>query len=465
MTGLKRGLRISACALFIAAMVMGMWGCGAKVEIPDYSADIESKVYKIGHFVGVPGTIYNKTASGNYEVVRSVSQTEFNGHLKTMKESGINIASTGVGESSKAYVLKSIAAAEVVGIDMLVNHGDFTQILIDETITDEVAVQRAKEAVQDYKDSPRLYGHSIVDEPGIDYMPKLKTAYRRYKQIFPDKLFYVNLLPIIVTGPVIGDNYDHYLDTFMESVGDPYISYDHYPLHHDGQGNTSVADDFLYNMEAVKMKAGNEREMWTFLQSLSFSAVTRPLEAYCDAAWQAYSFMAFGGSCLQWFCYWTPLGERGFSDGMVTLQGEKTPAYDYVSQVNHEILDFDHVFLNYEWKGVMTEVGANNRRGENSNFAYLRESLIPSHDRLIGKKSSEDLLIGVFKDGEDRDGFMVVNFADPGKKLSTDVELTFEDCKNAVVYKNGKETVVKAKKGKISFTMKPGEGYFVIPLS
>jgi hypothetical protein len=59
---------------------------------------------------------------------------------------------------------------------------------------------------------------------------------------------------------------------------------------------------------------------------------------------------------------------------------------------------------------------------------------------------------------------MFVNYTEPSKQLEDKVSVTFNDCAHALVVKNGVAEDVHAKDGVIEFTLKAGEGYFVIPL-
>ena len=102
------------------------------------------------------------------------------------------------------------------------------------------------------------------------------------------------------------------------------------------------------------------------------------------------------------------------------------------------------------WQRTFTEVEGD--RTENTKATITIEG------------ASRDILTITYKDKEGRDGFMIVNYTEPSAGLKNKVELQFNDCTHAIVVKKGKQKEVKAKNGKISFTMDAGEGYFVIPL-
>ena len=112
----------------------------------------------------------------------------------------------------------------------------------------------------------------------------------------------------------------------------------------------------------------------------------------------------------------------------------------------------------------MTKVGRENAMGENDNFEYVSSYVMKSHPRIERYTAEQDTLIGVFKDKQGEDGFMVVNFTDPAKNLSDMVELTFKDTAYAVVIIDGQLTTIKLNNGVLKLKLDSGDGAFVIPL-
>ena len=77
---------------------------------------------------------------------------------------------------------------------------------------------------------------------------------------------------------------------------------------------------------------------------------------------------------------------------------------------------------------------------------------------------SEDTIVGTFKDSENRDGFMIVNYTDPALKKVDDVKFKFVNASRAMYYKNGEQKIVDIENGVFRESLQPGEGIFVIPL-
>lgn len=114
-------------------------------------------------------------------------------------------------------------------------------------------------------------------------------------------------------------------------------------------------------------------------------------------------------------------------------------------------------YKNFTWKGVMTS----SEDGGEGNFERVQR--MESAKTVKKVEGTEDVLVGVFEDKDAREGYMVVNFTDPGRKLDNEVTLTVESVHNAIVVLNGVKSVRPVKDGKLTLSLKSGEGCFVIP--
>lgn len=114
-------------------------------------------------------------------------------------------------------------------------------------------------------------------------------------------------------------------------------------------------------------------------------------------------------------------------------------------------------YKNFTWKGVMTS----SENGGEGNFKLIER--MESGKNLKKVEGTEDVLVGMFDDKDGREGCMVVNFTDPGRKLNNTVTLSFEGVKDAIIILNGEKSVQSLKKGKLTLELKSGEGCFVIP--
>ena len=78
-------------------------------------------------------------------------------------------------------------------------------------------------------------------------------------------------------------------------------------------------------------------------------------------------------------------------------------------------------------------------------------------------ESEEDAFAGIFEDKDGREGYLLVNFTDPALNRNNKITLTVKNATNAIVVKNGRETIEKIKNGKLELTLSAGDGVFVIP--
>lgn len=453
----------------LLAFVILFAACGNDYgeEVPEYETDEE---FYIGMWIGVPNSIktYDEETGELISEGRALTEEEFDNHYRLIKEAGFNYVDPGYGEYSESYNRRALEAAEKWGLKQYINDFSINELLMNDLLDEEEVESRLQNLAQKYKGYSSFAGLKIKDEPTFTQISQYVTAKQRFDKVFgTDKIFYINLLPVIAGVDRVSNSYSEYIKKYVREIGTHYVSYDHYPLKNDARGNNYVLENFLYNMMLVK-NAAPDRDIWTFLQSIKYGNSNRELTSVADATFQVYSFLAFGGKGIQWFCYWSPPYNDGatiFGYGCIDRSGNKTATYDYVKAANLEVRGLEKIYLNFEWKNVMTIIGTeNDDGGENRNFNYIQEAAISSHDRIESVRTQQDTLIGVFKDGEGRDGFMVVNFTEPSKNLDNKVELKFKNCTRALVVKNGREEVIDCKNGQLTFTQKAGEGYFVIPL-
>ena len=144
--------------------------------------------------------------------------------------------------------------------------------------------------------------------------------------------------------------------------------------------------------------------------------------------------------------------------------GKTYPVYDYAKTVNREMLNFDHVYLNFDWNGTMPILGTQSEQDYNMNFDGLNNPL-SSIDALKGAQATQDALIGQFKDKAGYDGLVVVNFTDPAYGLKNTVSLEFKDASKVRVYKKGIAYDYQVLDNRFELELGVGEGVFMIPVA
>lgn len=480
---MKKFMALCLAATVVAGTI-GMASCGSSSKSePVYEA---TGKYEVGMWVGVPEFYYNDAG----EKGATLTDAEILQQYEYVKDAGITIAFPGyynMGDGRGTYNMKVLKAAHDVGIKQIIADNALRSLLmsakgtLDATEESEKAtkeaelVEQAKELIKKYTESDyadALYGFMIKDEPGTNMFDQLGVAERIFKQAAPDLMFYCNLFPVIAGGAQLSGgngsvNYNTYLNKWVQTVDTDYISYDHYPLFYNGR-DYSIEASFLYNMDAMQTLVrdeGKDRRVWTFLQSIQYGGRNRALESTADATFQAYSFFAYGGDGIQWFCYCCPPGNDGATNfgnnALINRDLEKTDTYTYVKNANDYINALMPYYENFDWQGVILS----SVYDDGGNFDYLAnsENVMTSTKALKKFESTEDAFAGVFEDKDGNQGFMVVNFTDPALKRKNEVTLTFNSAKNAVVVINGVKKVMSVKNNKLKLTLNEGDGAFVLP--
>lgn len=477
--------RISAL-LLSALMVFGLAGCSrdnsATADPPEYTS---TEKFEVGMWVGVSDKLVTYDEDGQKVSERMLTDAEFLEKYQEIADAGFTIAFPGydVMINGGDYNLKALEAASEVGIKQIISDSALSNLMMQaETLVesgvyprDEI-VEQTRDILSPYLESEyadALYGFMIDDEPGAALFSALEYGRSIFEEAAPDLMFYVNLFPIIAGGAQLSGTtqaitYDDYLSNYFGTVKTDYISYDHYPLYGSGDGSTSIEPTFLYNMDLIRTKIdeeGADREFWTFLQSIQYGGRNRALTSKADATFQAYSFMAFGGDCIQWFCYACPPANDGATafgnNALIDRNYEKTATYDYVSGANKDVQSFMPYYKNFNWQGIaLSEV-----YDDTDNFEYLSisENLVTG-GALTSFTSTEDAFAGVFEDKDGNPGYFAVNFTDPALNKSNEITMTFgEGYENVLIVKPEGNTALRLDGGSVTFTLGVGEAAFVIP--
>lgn len=337
------------------------------------------------------------------------------------------------------------------------------------------------------KENPYIYydsygGNFTYDEPTYVEVEKIawqvEFFYEALKAAGATGEAMVNLYPAYVTGPSLSQGsdeyitYNKYIDRYFELVAPQigYISFDFYPFLGNQYTGSSLKAQHLYSLELVAQKckeareAGNPIEMRTFIQTVGDFTGLRSMDNIGDLRFQIYSALAFGSREIKYYKYIDELESGNPSDWALLsyMTGNYTWLYDCAKTVNNEVHQIEDALLNFEWEGVMYNNA--NVMYDNQNFANLLNPA-ESHPRIGGFKSTEDALLTFFKDADNNDAFMLVNYTDPYFHLNNDVTLKFNNAKALLMYRMGQRVIVPLNTdGTYTFKLYPGEGRFIIPL-
>ena len=335
---------------------------------------------------------------------------------------------------------------------------------------------------EDYKDL--IVGVHIVDEPNVIRLPEYCSASRiaDFKKTYSDP-FMINLLPNTASKTATGTlNYNEYLAEYEKYVLQPFsenafVSVDFYPFHRNGSSDSL----WIYCYDKVSALANKyDATLHFYIQSAEGKEFVASLSE-ADMRYQIYVGLCFGGSRFTYYCYSVPDNSHSVTDGttvpnpmysacLLDENNQPTHLYDYVKEINAEIQAFAPVFKAYDFTKCMSvyiqDYDDDNFKAE----LYAMNTPLDFSDRKYVKniKANGNCLVGCFDRTED-EAYMLTNYGYPDETETLEVTITLKNgAKHLAIYGgdgfNGTPTVVKAKRGKCTLSIKPGEGKFVVPL-
>lgn len=245
---------------------------------------------------------------------------------------------------------------------------------------------------------PASMGVLAVDEPGFESFDNIARVKKMFEEIYPDKLFYVNLLPMYATDrqiqygashlggeQVTNEVYETYLRKYINTVKPDVLSYDFYPF--EGP-RPNVRDDYFEQLDLV---SGFEQPLWCFIQTVKFSEKTR-VPTLEEIRFQINTSLAYGHKGIQFFTYFKPLSvERESFDGaMIDHEGNKTDVYDSVKQINKENDKLYELLNSLTWQGIWVnpQTAENWHISKTETFAGL--PIDPKDDVLVARYADQN---------------------------------------------------------------------------
>ena len=468
------------CIAMSVILMVAISGCGkkgdtAKYVFVDYDANTESEM--------MIGAYWCPTATD--ENWQSIRDCGINTIWLDSKVNGYNPDPAGEGFKT------ALALSEKYGLKAIVSGG-----VIDST---------SQETVDEYMDSflsdkidfsayDSFLGINALDEPDYRKLTMMTDVPKKLQEKYPDALIITNLFAnysdFNKAGGYSDKTYREYIeycaDTFIKNTkGRQILSVDYYPLL---SKNNEVRDGFLWTIELVtEIAQARNYETAFYLQSTYQGVLAPGLRRinYDTLSWQAYSYLAYGCTNLIHFLYYYP-GLNNDDSGSVLLNqyGQKTPQWYYAEQLNKELLNFDHVFKQFQYSETMPIYSIHNEYKDNNNLNMIRQT-----EELEGVQKvsfTQDMILSSFADVKENKAYMLVNFADKDKEeeigqLNADGEMTLDEGYNgAIVYYHGEKLIlnsgdtdlsVKNFQAKFSMDrntisvkgMEAGQGIFIIP--
>lgn len=302
-------------------------------------------------------------------------------------------------------------------------------------------------------------GLFLKDEPGVkENMANYAVFNGLYLNTYKIKgKPFINLLPFGDGGNF--NNYNTYLNNYFSklfpSLG--YASFDQYPV----KANGSIITNHLYNLSlyANRIKECGARELKTFIHSTNMDDATYDISGISSSEeilFQMYSNMAFGSNDIAYFLY---SSNSNLDNGLVNFTTySKTNLYGYSKTANEEINSFSPYYSYFDYSGIYA-------KGNLAQFNKL-DNKLNSLNKMSFSSSFDSLLVSEYKNNNDY-SYLLMNYSSP--RINNEIKnatIRFNDGINyALVFENGTKHLRKVVDSTLSFSISPGKGIYLIPLS
>ena len=390
-----------------------------------------------------------------------------------IKDAGLNIVHANYsGDGTLSVAMGDVRAQDAYFYNKLHEYGLGTYINL----------ARSPEALSNigaFKDYPAVLGYQY-DEPNTSAeIEAFAAQLEKFNKDAAGKTFVINMQPPTGKFNEYTYSYEEQIDEIAgmitENLGansEKWISADHYVLQLK-DGVYSLAPAYLGNVNYVAKygeKYGFKKNY--FIQTMPYSSGAHDrVPGYEEIRLQEYALLAFGMDSVSLFCYQTPMVNPEFSEeqvAMIDREGNPTAIYDAAKKANKELRGFEHVYLQFDWKGVFTYDKVKEDTGRAYDcFATIADRLTPEDVASVESVSgTNNALFGYFGDEKGNDGFMVVNYNDPQNVKSNAVTMNFNSnygYNKAIVYVGGEKTLKDIAYNSLTLELGAGEGVFVIP--
>lgn len=246
-----------------------------------------------------------------------------------MRNAGFNISFSHFGVISE--VEKALKACKGTGVKQMVACPE----LENDT----------RNTVLKFKDNEMVAGWFLRDEPVASGFAQLRNFRDAVYESDSSHVIYLNLLPALVDAKALGTkDYEEYVQRFVDEVNLSQISYDFYPILDNGK-KIFVRPEFYNNLEIIRKVALRVGQpFWAFVLSTAHDPYPVPTSTHMRL--EAFSSLAYGAQCIQYFTYWQPdKNTWNFNTSPIGITGDRTHVYYLVKALNEEIHNLTWVFL------------------------------------------------------------------------------------------------------------------------
>jgi hypothetical protein len=303
---------------------------------------------------------------------------------------------------------KALELCEKYGVKYTVFDRRVMELLNGDQGDEEIDLT-VRKVCEDYKNYPALYSYLVHDEPGALLFPRLKKIVNAFRRHDPLHIPYINLFPNYASQAQLGvEDYSAYVKQFVEAISPEILCYDHYHFFKNVGAFDAFTDDpdsfeakvyaaslarnekcgFYNNLEIIRDHGLKNNIPYVLIVLLAEHGPYRDLtkEELLFEVWQS---LAYGCSMLSYYSYWELPRHCGYSNAIISAEGERCRHYWDVQEINRRISPIGKRIALTRSEKVF-HVGDK----------YLKEGVTlftpyRSIEGIIGK----DLTVGFFEDG------------------------------------------------------------------
>lgn len=250
---------------------------------------------------------------------------------------------------------------------------------------------------------PAVNGYSLRDEPNVNYFENLNKIKNIIRELDAEHECYINLYPNYANEQQMGvPTYEEYAEEFAKQLSPDWIGYDHYAIYNDNAA--MVPDRYWNNMNIIRNVAQKYGLNFRFIL-LSVGHFNYRVPTKADLNFQAFSAIAYGAKCIEYFTYATPcIGN--YHDAPLDYFGEKTQTWYNAAYVNKKIQVYAPI-LN---RLISTKVYHFSATGK------VLEGMEAPEDSLLTVNPARETLVGEFKHADTGEQYIMIvnkNLHDP----------------------------------------------------
>jgi len=295
-------------------------------------------------------------------------------------------------------------------------------------LDDPAGKARIEAVIESVKDHPALYSYSITDEPSAVRFPEFARIVDHIRERDPAHLAHINLFPTYASTAQLGtagdtvEAYREHLRRFVDVVTPDLVSYDHYHLYTNDDGN-----QYFMNLALVREAAlYGGIPFINVIQAVSLGESHR-IPNGNESRFLAYTTLAYGGQGISQFTYWPHSvfhgGISGFEDIEWTSERAEadaaaplTPLGEAVRQIHPEF-----VAIAQQLQPLTSLAVYHSGRGVPGwDIEALPADAVFTADPPFDREQDKGVLWGCFGSSDATSHVLVVNL-DHGQEITTTV--------------------------------------------